>query len=114
MLARSLRSYEAKNRRNVLWNEQLRVVMTRDDLEEGIGLFVNLVDFSSKKYLSRCIVPADELLVGDTYNLALVLNDEGSCLLLSVTPEPHPTEEVALFAANPELMHLEVTLKVRK
>lgn len=103
-------TFSASGTRNVNWNERLRVELGRDDLEEGIGMLVSLIDHSSKRFLSKAVLPADELLVGETYNLALVLNQEGSCLLLSVTPERNAKEEVraarGVFARSNHYPHV--------
>jgi hypothetical protein len=40
--------------------------------------------------------------------LALVLNNEGGCLLLTVTPEYETPELIHLYTSRPDLIHLEV------
>lgn len=61
--------------------------MAREELEEGIGIFLALIDYSSKKYISKCVMPADEFLPGETYgNWTLLVPRKilDLCLLLQV------------------------------
>jgi hypothetical protein len=74
------------------------------------GLFAALVDHKTKKYLAKVILPCEQMIPGEQYNVAVVFNDKGGCLLLSITLESPLSFQTHLLANFPQLNRFEVTL----
>jgi hypothetical protein len=57
----------AKNARNVIWNERLVVVMAKRDMEEGQGIFLAIIDYNTKRYIGKCIIPVKNIRFAEQY-----------------------------------------------
>eukprot|EP00727_Mastigamoeba_balamuthi_P000929 m51a1_g10833 hypothetical protein (902) ;mRNA; r:37751-42519 len=99
----------AKTMRNAVWQEPMRIDVPQNGIEEE-GLFLALIDYSTKKYLAKCAVPLSELQPACQYHLGLVLNEEGAYMLVSMNREPSISDERAQFSAARDLLRLEVEL----
>eukprot|EP01112_Ceratiomyxa_fruticulosa_P010007 TRINITY_DN2625_c1_g1_i2.p1 TRINITY_DN2625_c1_g1~~TRINITY_DN2625_c1_g1_i2.p1 ORF type:complete len:927 (-),score=245.60 TRINITY_DN2625_c1_g1_i2:354-3134(-) len=112
----------AKNARNVIWNERLLVNINE---KERDGIFLSLIDYNTRKYISKSIVPITNVLVGQVYNLKVVVNEDGGYLLVSLGLEPTIPSLISQFTLsqnttqheliNPsqvnDLCHLEIFLR---
>lgn len=75
-----------------------------------VGLFLSLVDYLTKTHIAKCVIPVETILPGEQYNFAIVINNEGTCLYVSLSLEPNLSFQTNLFTRHPELCSLEVLL----
>lgn len=75
-----------------------------------VGLFLSLVDYLTKTHIAKCVIPVEAILPGEQYNFAIVINNEGTCLYVSLSLEPNLSFQTNLFSRHPELCSLEVLL----
>lgn len=57
----------AKNARNVIWNERLVVAMSQRDLNSGQGIFLAVIDYNTKRYIGKGIIPVQSIRFGEQY-----------------------------------------------
>lgn len=74
------------------------------------GLFLSLVDYLTKTHIAKCVIPVEAILPGEQYNFAIVINNEGTCLYVSLSLEPSLQFQTNLFQRHPDLCSLEVLL----
>jgi hypothetical protein len=72
---------------------------------------MSVIDSQTQKYIGKCIVPVDNFVFGEQYNLGLLLNKEGAYLLFSISLEWNPLDEIALFNRVQNLVRLKVLLR---
>jgi hypothetical protein len=99
---------------NYSWSDALVVNLQRFQGRDGqapqVGLFLSLVDYLQKTHVAKCIIPVEAILPGEQYNFAIITNNEGTCIYVSLSLEPNPTFQSNLFAKHPELCCIEVLL----
>jgi hypothetical protein len=79
-------------------------------MNDEVGLLVNLVEYRNKKILAKFIIPTAKLVPGEQYNVCLVLNQEGTCLLFSVMMESFFSFNDFIFSKFADMSRLEVFL----
>lgn len=63
------RSLNSCLHRNAVWREKLQVDMEKTDAQNNVGLFLSLIDCNTKKYMGKCIIPVDNLIFGEQFNM---------------------------------------------
>lgn len=53
-----------------MWNEKLLVQMSRKDMTDGQGIFLAVIDFETKRYIGKCIIPVKSISLGYQYHLS--------------------------------------------
>lgn len=96
--------------RNALWYDTLYVEVDSKEMNDEVGLLVNLVEYRNKKILAKFIIPTMKLVPGEQYNICLVLNQEGTCLLFSVMMESFFSFNDFIFTKFADMSRLEVFL----
>jgi hypothetical protein len=99
-----------RNVRNAIWREPMSVDLPRHRIAEE-GIFIALVEYSSKKYMLRYTAPAERLAPDVQYHLGLIINEEGAYALITLYREPSLEEEKARYVENKDLMRLDFTLR---
>lgn len=94
--------------KNFVWHDALSVSKKE---KEKAGLFVSLIDYHKKTYIAKCIIPTETLIPGEQYNLALILNEQGTCILASLHLEDPPSFRMEIYKRHPEMVRLEVQLQ---
>eukprot|EP00029_Vermamoeba_vermiformis_P002621 TRINITY_DN1299_c0_g1_i2.p1 TRINITY_DN1299_c0_g1~~TRINITY_DN1299_c0_g1_i2.p1 ORF type:complete len:968 (-),score=301.87 TRINITY_DN1299_c0_g1_i2:333-3236(-) len=100
----------AHHGRNALWYDTLYVEVDNKEMNDEVGLLVNLVEYRNKKILAKFIIPTAKLVPGEQYNVCLVLNQEGTCLLFSVMMESFFSFNDFIFSKFADMSRLEVFL----
>ena len=52
--------------RNAIWHEKLLVDLEKGEVQQGVGLFLSIIDCNTKKYMGKCIVPVDTSFLGSS------------------------------------------------
>jgi hypothetical protein len=59
-------------------------IATRDDAgKEKLGLVISLVDANNRSFIGRCILPCEDIIPGEQYNVALVLDGQAKYVYIA-------------------------------
>ncbi|PRP74649.1 trichohyalin [Planoprotostelium fungivorum] len=104
-------TFAVENARHAIWREKLVVDAEYEEVKEGLGLFLAIIDSVTRKYIGKCIVPVDNLVFGEQYNLGILINRDNSFLIISLCAEYDPRDEIYLFQHIPDLLRLKIFLR---
>ena len=85
--------------------------LEKEEAQSGVGLFVSIIDCNTKKYMGKCIIPVDNMVFGEHYNLGFMVNKDGAFLLASLSLETPVLNEISFFRRHRELCKLQVLIK---
>eukprot|EP01105_Mastigella_eilhardi_P012605 TRINITY_DN2882_c0_g1_i1.p1 TRINITY_DN2882_c0_g1~~TRINITY_DN2882_c0_g1_i1.p1 ORF type:complete len:749 (+),score=164.23 TRINITY_DN2882_c0_g1_i1:199-2247(+) len=86
----------AMHLRSTVWRQPMKVVIPEKSVPDE-GVFIAIIDYPTKKYLSRFVIPVNNIQNSQQHNLGLVINEDGAYLLVSIFRNPSLHEQLTLY-----------------